>query len=316
MTFASSIISGNNSAGGARDIYAQGGVINANFCAIGINGGFSLSGTSGNNLAFGLNLQLGALANNGGPTQTMLPASTSPVINAGSNPAGLTTDQRGPGFVRVIGSAADIGAVELDQIPPTVTALSLAFLNAPQSLVYTFSEDVSGSLDQNDLLLQNLTTSTTIPSGNIAGIYNNATNVCTFSFPGYPFGALPDGNYKATLMGAGVTDASGNPMVGDLVFNFFFITGDANRDRTVNVQDFNILAGNYNQSGRNFSQGNFNYDNTVNVQDFNILAARYNQVLPPSGAFGGASAGGAFSGSFIQSSSGSDDNDRLNDVIS
>jgi predicted outer membrane repeat protein len=59
---------------------------------------------------------LGALANNGGPTLTMLPLVGSPLIDAG--PVTIPTfpgnefDQRGPGFPRVLGSKADIGAVE------------------------------------------------------------------------------------------------------------------------------------------------------------------------------------------------------------
>ena len=61
--------------------------------------------------------QLGALANNGGPTQTRLPQQTSPLIDAvslascqadGAN--GVTTDQRA--FGRPHGSGCDIGAVE------------------------------------------------------------------------------------------------------------------------------------------------------------------------------------------------------------
>ena len=59
----------------------------------------------------GTDPQLGALANNGGPTQTHLPAATSPVINAG-DPAFVpppATDQRG--FARVIGGRVDMGAV-------------------------------------------------------------------------------------------------------------------------------------------------------------------------------------------------------------
>lgn len=55
---------------------------------------------------------LQSLADNGGPTQTMALAPTSPAINAGDNPLGLTTDQRGAGFLRVSGSAPDIGAFE------------------------------------------------------------------------------------------------------------------------------------------------------------------------------------------------------------
>jgi CSLREA domain-containing protein len=68
------------------------------------------------------NPQLGALQNNGGPTPTELPATTSPAIDTGiSN--GLTTDQRGlPRTVdRDPANAADgteIGAVEIPADPP------------------------------------------------------------------------------------------------------------------------------------------------------------------------------------------------------
>jgi hypothetical protein len=62
--------------------------------------------------------QLGPLANNGGPTQTELPAATSPVIDKG-NSFGLGSDQRGvlrpidfPAFPNT-GDGSDIGAVEL-----------------------------------------------------------------------------------------------------------------------------------------------------------------------------------------------------------
>lgn len=48
----------------------------------------------------------------GGPTRTTPPASDSPAIDAGLNPLDLPTDQRGEGFPRVVGPAADIGAVE------------------------------------------------------------------------------------------------------------------------------------------------------------------------------------------------------------
>ncbi|MEM9537758.1 MAG: choice-of-anchor Q domain-containing protein [Cyanobacteria bacterium P01_E01_bin.45] len=57
------------------------------------------------------------LADNGGPTQTHALKANSPAINAGSNPDGLATDQRGDGFSRVVGGGTDIGAFEL-QDPP------------------------------------------------------------------------------------------------------------------------------------------------------------------------------------------------------
>ena len=52
---------------------------------------------------------LGALANNGGPTQTHLPNAGSPAIDQGNTT--LTVDQRG--VARPIGAADDIGAVEV-----------------------------------------------------------------------------------------------------------------------------------------------------------------------------------------------------------
>jgi hypothetical protein len=61
-----------------------------------------------------LNPKLGALTNNGGPTQTMALQAGSPAIDAVTvNTATCTgTDPRGRR--RVIGSACDIGAYELD----------------------------------------------------------------------------------------------------------------------------------------------------------------------------------------------------------
>src|SRR5262249_31349280 len=65
--------------------------------------------------------KLGPLQNNGGPTQTHRLLLGSPAIDKGSNalvPVGVTTDQRGPGFDRIVdgddnGTATvDIGAFE------------------------------------------------------------------------------------------------------------------------------------------------------------------------------------------------------------
>jgi hypothetical protein len=73
---------------------------------------------------------LGALANNGGPTQTMALLAGSPALNAGdsldavdpntSDP--LTTDQRGAPFARVSGTAVDMGAYEAQALSLVVTS--------------------------------------------------------------------------------------------------------------------------------------------------------------------------------------------------
>jgi hypothetical protein len=60
---------------------------------------------------------LGPLKNNGGPTLTIALLTGSPAINKGSvalaKAAGLTTDQRGPGFARIIHNMVDIGAYQI-----------------------------------------------------------------------------------------------------------------------------------------------------------------------------------------------------------
>jgi len=55
-----------------------------------------------------------ALADKGGPTETLALGASSPCLDAGDDAAasGLATDQRGPGFVRIDGGAVDIGAYE------------------------------------------------------------------------------------------------------------------------------------------------------------------------------------------------------------
>ncbi|HTU15849.1 MAG TPA: right-handed parallel beta-helix repeat-containing protein [Solirubrobacterales bacterium] len=102
-----------------------------------IDGSFSLIGeksdalfaesVAGSNIA-STDPQLGPLAENGGPTRTMLPADTSPAVNKGMSP--LTVDQRGltrpidfnsiPFSTAAGANGADIGAVELQggPLPP------------------------------------------------------------------------------------------------------------------------------------------------------------------------------------------------------
>jgi hypothetical protein len=63
---------------------------------------------------------LGSLQNNGGPTQTVALLAGSPAIDAGDNTSAPASDQRGPGFARIIGGGIDIGAFELQTISPAL----------------------------------------------------------------------------------------------------------------------------------------------------------------------------------------------------
>lgn len=91
-----------------------------------IYGGDGLSAASIGNLVGAMpGLNLGALADNGGPTWTMLPQPGSVAIDAGDSAHCQATDQRGyirpdPGSTSA--TPCDIGAVETDSIPDEIFA--------------------------------------------------------------------------------------------------------------------------------------------------------------------------------------------------
>jgi hypothetical protein len=58
------------------------------------------------------------------------------------------------------------------------------------------------------------------------------------------------------------------------------LSGDANLNGAVDTIDFNLLAVNFAQSGRDWYQGDFDYSGTVDTVDFNLLASNFGQVLP------------------------------------
>ena len=61
---------------------------------------------------------LNPLANNSGPTLSLLPQAGSPVIDTGNTalvPPDILTDQRG--YVRIVGGAVDIGSIEANSFP-------------------------------------------------------------------------------------------------------------------------------------------------------------------------------------------------------
>jgi hypothetical protein len=120
-----STIVGDNTAGGTPDDLGR--------ADLATSGGFQLSfslveaptdaiDTQANSIT-GRDPQLGGLANNGGPTLTQLPATTSPAIDAGSNPLALATDQRGQartvdGPPANTADGTDIGSVERPERAP------------------------------------------------------------------------------------------------------------------------------------------------------------------------------------------------------
>lgn len=142
------------------------------------------------------------------------------------------------------------------------------------TLTFTFNkQNILRGSGGTDLLLQNLTTGQTVAS--TAMTYSPGTAKWTSPTP------LADGNYRATLAVGSVKDSSGNTFTQDYTFDFFVFAGDANHDRTVDVNDLYIMATNWFGTGKTFSQGDFNYDGVVDGKDLGILSVRWQQRLDP-----------------------------------
>ena len=123
-----SIVANNSARNGGPDVF--GVVSSGDYNFIGSTS--NISGISGTHNITGGDPMLGPLADNGGPTKTHMPLPGSPVIDKGTNPDSLATDQRGSGFLRTRNDAAvsdaeggdgtDVGAVESNYLVVNTTA--------------------------------------------------------------------------------------------------------------------------------------------------------------------------------------------------
>ena len=167
------------------------------------------------------------------------------------------------------------------------TVLSANFDVNARAVRYRFSEDVGASVDVTDVAIVNTNTNEPLPRSMYTIAYNVATRDLTYRFAQ----PLPDGRYRATLRGVGIVDNQANVMLSDRAVDFHVLAGDATRDGVVNLADFNILATNFGQSNRSFTDGDFNYDGTVNLLDFNVLASKFGSSVAPAASFTASRAG-------------------------
>lgn len=127
VTFESSILANNIDITGVNDINRIGsGTVSATNSLFeeNVTATSVINGTNTANL-IGVDPQLLALADNGGPTNSMRPGPTSPAIGAGSNSQAYAFDQRGNGFARNEGGAVDIGAIQR-ALPPVAPNIAYA----------------------------------------------------------------------------------------------------------------------------------------------------------------------------------------------
>lgn len=200
LTLSNCIVAGNTAGTTGPDV-ATTATVDGDYNLIQNPAGATFTGT--HNLT-GLAPQLDALADNGGPTRTMQPLAGSPVLNAGSNaliPKGVTTDQRGA--ARIDSGTVDLGAVEVDATPPTVTLNQAAAqtdptVSTPVHFTVVFSEPVTGF------------TGAKVTLGGSAGA---TTALVTGSGTTYDIavsGMTQSGTVQATLAPGAALDAAGN----------------------------------------------------------------------------------------------------------
>ncbi|HEV7670440.1 MAG TPA: choice-of-anchor Q domain-containing protein [Thermoanaerobaculia bacterium] len=124
------MILGDNTAGADPDL--SGGTFDLSYSLVEAPGGAVINNVVGNVL--NQDPQLGALANNGGTTETQLPAGTSPAVDAG-DPAFApppTTDQRG--LPRVANGRIDMGSVELAPLVPGTIQLTMTTVSVAENV--------------------------------------------------------------------------------------------------------------------------------------------------------------------------------------
>src|SRR5205814_886935 len=98
-----------------------------------------------------------------------------------------------------------------------------------------------------------------------AAVANNAAPGAHVTALGYSEASTLFATFPAPFAGQNVDNTS--------VLVSYVYSGDANLDGAVDTVDFNNLASNFSQSGKNWTEGDFNYDGSVDTVDFNLLAS-------------------------------------------
>lgn len=213
---------------------------------------------------------------------------TSPCTDRGDNsmvPAGITTDIAGnsriidvPG-VRDPNAITDIGAYEYVAAPLLINSLVFDSNSSKPSVKAVFNGDINPTtINSADLVLLNVTTNQYVDCAQLTVTsYDPATRTAVWSFPAL----LADGNYHATIpVGAIGSAVAGVDSSNQIDTDLFALGGDANHDRTVDINDLAVLAMNWQSSGVPFSKGDFNYDGVVNADDLAILSSNWQHTLP------------------------------------
>lgn len=254
ITLANTIVAGNTRVGGVpNDI-----VNTSNFATIpsavnnlignagssggiihGVNG--NIVGNNGTGTLAIASILKTTLADNGGPTKTLALVAGGPAIDAGNNAAaaGLTTDQRGTGFDRILNGVVDIGAFEssapvatIEEVSPDPRDTAVGVLDI------TFNESVTG-VDITDFTLTRTVLGSGVSVALNAGMLSGSGSAYQLDLSSVTNG---EGTYLLRLKsnGTGIIDAEGNETGGDTESWVFAIISVARSGNNLTIADNGI----------------------------------------------------------------------------
>ncbi len=287
-----STIVSTNAGGAGPDIV---GSASAKYCAIGSASGLTLT-DQGNNLAFGLDLKMSTTTDSGGDyTSTASLHFTSPCKNAGSNPGAAIQDGRGPGYVRVFGSAADIGAYEVQALPTLSIQINngAAQRSRTTRVAITINGDALPSTFPTSWQMKRVPDNAAVTWA-LDGptLFQAASTTFYLKFTGGAVenGSLADGVYQLTVFAPPMLDSAGQPLDGngdgiggdDYVSpttpgdpnRIFRLFGDVDGDADVDAADFIQFRLSF--GGSNFA---FDFDGAVAAGDFIQFRVRFGSMI-------------------------------------
>jgi hypothetical protein len=234
---------GSSGTGGGYDYVQSGGSANAYHSLFGTTPvGIGTDDTD----LIGVDPMLGALANNGGPTDTIALLAGSPAIGAGQNPVNgviLFTDQRG--FVPT-GASWDVGAYQSTGIPApaptaTLTASNVSVSDYGQtSYEFTVTYYGASGLDPNTVPGALVTVmpppglggpiaATVVSSSSSMADPSGYAQTITVTYditpPGGSWTSADNGTYTITLGGPPITDSQGQTVPTGILGTFQVQTG-------------------------------------------------------------------------------------------
>jgi hypothetical protein len=141
-----------------------------------------------------------------------------------------------------------------------------------------FSANVGASLGAADVTLRNLTTATNVPSASLVFSFNPVTNTWTISLAAGVL--LPAGNYRLTVLAAGILDNGGRALAANTGVDFHLLPGDANGDRAVNDQDlFLVWQNSFQSPAAQNPNADLTGDGLVDAADLLVVRNNYRATL-------------------------------------